>query len=94
MRVLVVEDYRPLRESLVQWLQEDGYAVDATGDGAEGLWYANRTPSPYDAIISGLIVQLPLAVILLPSLLELFGGTATLGGSRRVARSSRTPLEG
>ncbi|MCA9539614.1 MAG: response regulator transcription factor [Myxococcales bacterium] len=51
MRVLVVEDYRPLRASLVQWLEEDGYAVDATGDGAEGLWYADRAPSPYDVII-------------------------------------------
>jgi DNA-binding response OmpR family regulator len=55
MRLLVVEDYGPLRESLARGLKDAGYAVDATGEGAEGLWYAEN--HPYDAII--LDVMLP-----------------------------------
>ena len=35
MRLLVIEDYRPLRESLTKGLREAGYAVDATADGSE-----------------------------------------------------------
>ena len=38
MRVLVVEDYGALRESLARGLRDTGYAVDATGEGSEGLW--------------------------------------------------------
>lgn len=38
MHVLVVEDYAPLREAVVQGLREAGYAVDAAADGDEGLW--------------------------------------------------------
>jgi two-component system OmpR family response regulator len=55
MRLLVVEDYEPLRKTLVRGFQDQGYAVDATGDGAEGLWYA--TSNQYDAII--LDIMLP-----------------------------------
>ena len=55
MRVLVIEDYRPLRESLVRGLTDAGYAVDATGDGAEGLWYAEN--HPFDVVV--LDVMLP-----------------------------------
>jgi DNA-binding response OmpR family regulator len=54
MRVLLVEDYRPLRESLTKGLREAGYAVDATGDGKEGLWYA--TSNDYDVIILDLML--------------------------------------
>ena len=54
MRVLVVEDYALLRESLVRGLREQGYAVDSTGDGTEGLWYAEN--HPYDAIILDLML--------------------------------------
>ncbi|MBK9974077.1 MAG: response regulator transcription factor [Planctomycetes bacterium] len=49
MRILIVEDYAPIREAVAQSLSEEGFAVDATGDGKEGLWYA--TTNPYDAII-------------------------------------------
>lgn len=55
MRLLVVEDYAVLREALVQGLRDCGYAVDASGDGKEGLWYARG--NPYDAII--LDIMLP-----------------------------------
>jgi DNA-binding response OmpR family regulator len=55
MRVLVVEDYEVIREGLVQGLQERGFAVDATGDGAEGKWFA--TSNDYDLIL--LDIMLP-----------------------------------
>lgn len=54
MRVLLIEDYEPLRRSLRQGLQEAGYAVDATGHGEEGLWYAEG--NSYDAIILDLML--------------------------------------
>jgi DNA-binding response OmpR family regulator len=55
MRLLVVEDYGPLRDSLQRGLSRAGYAVDATGDGEEGLWYAER--EDYDLLI--LDIMLP-----------------------------------
>ena len=54
MRVLVVEDFDPLRNSIAQGLEEAGYAVDQTGDGEEGLWYA-RT-NEYDVIVLDLML--------------------------------------
>jgi len=54
MRVLVVEDYKPLQKSLEQGLREAGYAVDVTGDGEEGLWYA--IGSEYDVIVLDLML--------------------------------------
>jgi len=41
MRVLVVEDYAPVRESVAQALKEAGFAADTAADGEEGLWYAH-----------------------------------------------------
>ena len=38
MRILFVEDSAPLRKPVVKALKASGYAVDATGDGAEG-WH-------------------------------------------------------
>jgi DNA-binding response OmpR family regulator len=55
MRLLIVEDYQPLRDSIALGLRSAGYAVDATGEGHEGLWYAEN--HPYDVII--LDVMLP-----------------------------------
>jgi two-component system, OmpR family, copper resistance phosphate regulon response regulator CusR len=54
MRVLVVEDYVPLRRAVVQGLEEAGFAVDATGDGQEALWYA--TDDTYDVIVLDLML--------------------------------------
>jgi DNA-binding response OmpR family regulator len=54
MRVLVVEDYAVLRDSLAKGLRDSGYAVDATGEGREGLWYAEN--HPYDAIVLDLML--------------------------------------
>jgi len=55
MRVLLVEDYEPLRKSIARGLREAGFAVDASGDGEEGLWYAQS--SEYDAVV--LDIMLP-----------------------------------
>lgn len=54
MKLLVIEDYEPLRQALVQGFTEEGAAVDATGDGKEGLWYASD--EAYDAIILDLML--------------------------------------
>jgi DNA-binding response OmpR family regulator len=55
MRVLVVEDYPPIRKAVAKALREAGFAVDETGNGEEGLWYA--TNNEYDVVI--LDVMLP-----------------------------------
>jgi DNA-binding response OmpR family regulator len=54
MRVLLIEDYEPLARSLAQGLREAGYAVDATGNGEEGLGLAQT--NPYDALVLDLMV--------------------------------------
>jgi two-component system OmpR family response regulator len=55
MRVLVVEDEVRLALLLKRGLEEEGYAVDTSGDGAEALWHATETD--YDAIV--LDIMLP-----------------------------------
>ena len=42
MRVLIVEDEKPLRDSIVEQLQEHGFNVDAAADGEEGLYCARE----------------------------------------------------
>jgi len=54
MRLLVIEDYRPLQQSLTKGLREAGFAVDTTGEGEEGLWYAMG--NEYDVIILDLML--------------------------------------
>lgn len=54
MRLLLVEDYPPLQKALVQGLQEAGFAVDATADGEEGLWFAQT--NDYDVIVLDLML--------------------------------------
>ncbi|HUS92351.1 MAG TPA: response regulator transcription factor [Phycisphaerae bacterium] len=54
MKVLLIEDYAPLRKSVAKGLGEAGFAVDATGDGDEGLWFA-RT-GDYDGIVLDLML--------------------------------------
>ncbi|MGA2915702.1 MAG: response regulator transcription factor [Sedimentisphaerales bacterium] len=55
MRILLVEDYPPLQKSLAKGLREADFAVDVSGDGQEGLWYAMS--NDYDVII--LDIMLP-----------------------------------
>jgi DNA-binding response OmpR family regulator len=47
--VLFVEDSKILQRSVGAALRRSGYAVDVTGDGNEGLWYAQS--HEYDVII-------------------------------------------
>ena len=54
MRVLLVEDSKILQRTLTTALRRSGYAVDATGDGNEGLWYAEA--HAYDVIILDLML--------------------------------------
>lgn len=54
VRVLLIEDYQPLRKAVVQGLQEAGFAVDSTGEGREGLWYARS--AEHDVIILDLML--------------------------------------
>ncbi len=55
MRALIVEDHDALRAAVLVALREGGFAVDASADGEEGLWYA--TSFAYDVII--LDIMLP-----------------------------------
>jgi len=55
MRILVVEDEVDLLTSLAKALREEGYAVDTSGDGEEGLYKAESWE--YDAIV--LDIMLP-----------------------------------
>jgi DNA-binding response OmpR family regulator len=54
MRVLLVEDYLPIQKAVARGLREAGFAVDVTGDGEEGLWYA--TSNAYDVVILDLML--------------------------------------
>lgn len=55
MKLLLVEDAPPLRRAVATGLRKVGYAVDVSGDGAEGLWFALN--NAYDVII--LDIMLP-----------------------------------
>ncbi len=54
MRILMIEDYGPLRKSITQGLREAGFAIDATKDGDEGLAYAEA--GDYDVILLDLML--------------------------------------
>ena len=54
MRLLVIEDFAPLREAVVQGLGEAGYAVDAAGNGEEGLWHAQS--GEHDVVVLDLML--------------------------------------
>jgi len=54
MRLLVVEDYRPLRTSVAQALREEGYSVDESERGDDG--YALAQANDYDVILLDLML--------------------------------------
>jgi len=54
MRILVIEDFQMLRDSLTEGLREEGFAVDAASDGKQGLWQANS--GGYDVIVLDLML--------------------------------------
>jgi len=55
MRVLVIEDYAPVRGAVLTALRDEGWSADAAGDGTEGLRLAQA--KGYDVIL--LDVMLP-----------------------------------
>ena len=54
MRVLIVEDEDTLREQICERFKDDGFAIDATGDGEEGLYLAREMPVDVAVIDLGL----------------------------------------
>ena len=54
MRILLVEDEAPLRETLAARLKREGYAVDAAADGDEGLYLGREMPFDCAVIDLGL----------------------------------------
>ncbi len=54
MRVLIVEDYTPLRIAVVKGLSDAGFSVDAAANGKSGLWQAKSVE--YDVIILDLML--------------------------------------
>jgi len=54
MRALVVEDESTLRQQLVATLRDQGFAIDETGDGEEGLYLALNMPVDIAIIDLGL----------------------------------------
>lgn len=54
MRVLLVEDHKPLQRALKQGLVEEGFAVDIASDGDEGDFKARS--AEYDVIILDLML--------------------------------------
>lgn len=55
MRILYVEDHQPLRDAVAKHLIQEGFAVDSSGDGEDGLFKAIE--NDYDAIV--LDIMLP-----------------------------------
>lgn len=54
MRVLIIEDEAPLRETLAARLQREGFAVDAVADGEEGMYLGKEIPFDIAIIDLGL----------------------------------------
>src|SRR5437763_3308338 len=54
MRVLLIEDHKPLARTLRQGLEEEGFAVDVAHDGQEGDFKARS--ADYDVIILDLML--------------------------------------
>ena len=54
MRVLVIEDYAPVRNAVSKGLRDEGFAVDTASDGQTGLWHAES--GEHDVIILDLML--------------------------------------
>lgn len=54
MRILVVEDYAPLRLAIVKGLTDAGYSVNACAGGREGKWHAES--GEFDVIVLDLML--------------------------------------
>jgi DNA-binding response OmpR family regulator len=54
VKVLFVEDYKPLQKSVAKAIREMGWAVEVAPDGEEGLWFAEN--NTYDVVILDLML--------------------------------------
>jgi two-component system OmpR family response regulator len=54
MRILVVEDEKPLAKAVKHGLETNGFAVDVAHDGTDGLWLARE--GTYDAIVLDILL--------------------------------------
>jgi two-component system response regulator PhoP len=63
MRALVIEDDSQLRAQVSQYLAEEGYAIDAAGDGDEGQYMALEYPIDLAVIDLGLPKTPGIAII-------------------------------
>jgi DNA-binding response OmpR family regulator len=54
MKVLFIEDFKPLLKSVSKAVREIGWAIDTAADGEEGKWYA--TNHAYDVIVLDLML--------------------------------------
>jgi len=54
VRILIIEDEAALREGLAARLRDEGYAVDASATGEEGLWYGEEYPIDVAVVDIGL----------------------------------------
>lgn len=54
MRALVIEDDPALREQVVRYLADDGFAVDAAADGDQGAYMAQEYPTDIAIVDLGL----------------------------------------
>jgi len=76
VRILVVEDYEPLRSALRRGLSEEGMAVDTAEDGEEALWLARS--NDYDVIVLDLMLPKRDGLSVLRELRRAGGGAAVL----------------
>ena len=87
MRCLLVEDYPPLRHNIEECLVEEGFVVDSSATGDEGLWYAKN--HPYDAIILDIMLPEVDGLTILAKLRELQDKTPVMIISARDALTQR-----
>ncbi len=76
MKVLLVEDYKPLQKSIAQGLREATFVVDVCGDGEDGLWYAKT--NDYDVVILDLMLPRMDGITILRRLREAGNGVHVL----------------
>jgi len=76
-RILVVEDDHEIRSTLVELLQDEGYAVEAAGDGKKALEIVGR---------------LPPSAILLDLMMPVMDGWAFLSECRADPRCREIPI--
>jgi len=81
MRCLLVEDYTPLRKNIQECLTEEGFVVDSSATGDEGLWYARN--HRYDCIILDIMLPEVDGLTILRKLRELQDKTPVLVISAR-----------